>query len=91
VILRGDTVPGGVPAGDDFPAPSGRGQPADRASKLNPHNPFAPIAGANVHSGAGIATDFRPVFARFRAGLQLVSPVPGRYFKSFSRKAMWEQ
>jgi hypothetical protein len=91
VILTGDTVPGEVPAEDDFPAPSGRAQPGDRGPKLNPHNPFALIGGAKARSGAGIAADFRPVFARFRAGLQLVSPVPGRYFKSFSRKAMWEQ
>lgn len=46
--------------------------------KLNHHNPFAQIDEFQAHFGARIAADFRPVFTRFRAGLQLVSPVPGR-------------
>jgi hypothetical protein len=78
MILRVDIGAMETTRRDGFSVRPARARLGACVPKLNRHNPFAQIDELQARFGARIAADFRPVFTRFRAGLQLVSPVLGR-------------
>ena len=76
VISKGDMGPRGTPAGDDFPRPAPRG-PAGPAPQAELTQPFRSKRSREAHFRRGDCGGIRPVSARLRAGLQLVSPRAG--------------